>query len=235
MTGPTFDHEPAWRLSLLGAWRLCRGGQAVEVSPNGKRLFAFLALRGACERSYVAGALWRDCSEAHAGGNLRAILSRLHRRGLDQVLAPECGVLSMDPAVEVDVARMTAAASRVVEDRICGRTALRELTCEELLIGWYDDWVLDERERLRQLRLRALEALSHRFLDTGDAGAAVEAALATVALEPLRESAHGAVIRAHLLGGNQAEALRQFGRLRRLLRGELGVEPSRSVRELFDR
>lgn len=226
--------SPAWRLSLLGAWQLSRDGRTVEVGRNGQRLSAFLALHGPCERAYVAGALWPDCSDAHAGGNLRATLSRLHRRGLSGVVPPAGGVLSVCPHLWVDVLRVRRAAAYVLDGTgPPGRPALRALTGDELLTGWYDDWVLRAREQLRQLRLHALEALSGQFLDAGDTAAAVEAALAAVALEPLRESAHGAVIRAHLAQGNQAQALSQYGRLRTLLRGELGVEPSRTVGELF--
>jgi DNA-binding SARP family transcriptional activator len=78
-----------------------------------------------------------------------------------------------------------------------------------------------------------LEVLSIQLLAAGDAKAAVEAALATVAVEPLRESGHRAVIRAYLAEGNRAEALRQLSQLRHLLRGELGVEPSTLVTDLF--
>jgi DNA-binding SARP family transcriptional activator len=110
---------------------------------------------------------------------------------------------------------------------------LRTLLADDLLVGWYDDWVLLERERLRQLRLHALEVLSGQLLAAGNGPAAVEAALAAVAVEPLRESAHRAVIRAHLAEGNRAEALRQRDQLRHLLRLELGVKPSRLVTDLF--
>ncbi|GAA2628793.1 AfsR/SARP family transcriptional regulator [Paractinoplanes durhamensis] len=229
------ESPPCPRLSLLGAWQLSAGGRPIAVGRNGKRLLAFLAVHGTCDRSFVAGALWPDSSDLRANGNLRATLHRLQPPGL--LRAPVGGALSMCASVQVDTARVVAAAARVLDGPPAApdRITLRELTVDELLTGWYDDWVLHERERLRQLRLHALEALSDRFLRAGDAAAAVEAALATVALEPLRESAHGAVIRAHLVEGNRAEALQQFGRLRHLLRGELGVEPSRKVAELFRR
>ena len=52
-------------------------------------------------------------------------------------------------------------------------------------------------------------------------------------IEPLRESAHRAVIRAHLAEGNRAAALRQYAQLRRLLHAELGAEPSPMVTNLL--
>jgi DNA-binding SARP family transcriptional activator len=60
---------------------------------------------------------------------------------------------------------------------------------------------------------------------------AIEAGLAAVAGEPLRESAHRALIRVHLQEGNRVEAIRQFTACKNILRDELGVEPSAELCE----
>ena len=86
---------PSWRLSLLGAWQLSGADQPIDVGTNGQRLFAILALRGRCDRSYLSGVLWPDCSEPHAHGNLRATLSRLHRRRLTDPLESSNGALRL--------------------------------------------------------------------------------------------------------------------------------------------
>jgi DNA-binding SARP family transcriptional activator len=227
---------PEWRLDLLGTWRLTGANAAVDVGLNGRRLFALLALRGRCDRSYVSGALWPEGSEPHARGNLRATLSRLHRRNLAGPVALSAGgVLALRTEVEVDVHELIAVARAVLDgDPVpAPRQAVRRLACEDLLLGWYDDWILLERERLRQLRLHALETLSDRLLGAGDHLAAVEAALGAVSLEPLRESAHAALIRAHLAEGNRAEATWQLRQLRLLLQKELEEEPSRLVTDLL--
>lgn len=217
-----------WGLSLLGPWRLTGHDHSVRVGVKAQRLLALLALRGACPRSYVAGLLWQDCSDPHAMGNLRATLSRLHGRGLRDVVHSDDGVLSLDSDVEVDVRVLVGTASAVLDEggEAADREALRILRSDELLVGWYDDWVVLHRERIRQLRLHALEVLSARLAADGHGAAAVEAALAAVVAEPLRESAHRALICAHLSEGNRGEAVRQLSRLRALLRYELGVEPS---------
>jgi DNA-binding SARP family transcriptional activator len=234
--GETTGAATTWRLDLLGTWRLTGSGDVVDVGVNGRKMYALLALRGRCDRPYVAGTLWPECSEAHAQGNLRATLSRLHRRNLASPLAHSTGgVLSLRPEVGVDVHGLVAVARAVLDgDRTAApRAAVRMLACEDLLLGWYDDWVLLERERLRQLRLHALEQLSGQLVAAGDLARAAEAALEAVAIEPLRESAHAALIRAHLAEGNRAEARRQFQRLRDLLHRELGEEPSRIVTDLL--
>jgi Bacterial transcriptional activator domain len=66
----------------------------------------------------------------------------------------------------------------------------------------------------------------------GRFGAAVQAGLAAVAGEPLRESAHRTLIRAHLAEGNPGEAVRQYHLYRRLLADELAIEPSPAIRGL---
>jgi len=102
----------------------------------------------------------------------------------------------------------------------------------ELLPDWYDDWVLQERERLRQLRLLALEAAGERLLETGRRSEASIVALAAVCADPLRETAYRLLIRSHLAAGNLAEAVRQFGIFRARLWRELGLEPSAEIVEL---
>src|SRR5262249_37005908 len=104
----------------------------------------------------------------------------------------------------------------------------------DLLPDWYDDWLRDEREELRQTRLHALESLARVLSQSGHHADAIQAALAAIRLEPLRESAHRTLIEIHLAEGNRSEARRQFQRCLRLLREELGVEPSDSMRLLLD-
>ena len=80
--------------------------------------------------------------------------------------------------------------------------------------------------------VHALEAQCRRLTETRRFGAAVQAGLAAVAGEPLRESAHRTLIHAHLAEGNPGEAVRQYHLYRRLLAGELAIEPSAAIREL---
>jgi DNA-binding SARP family transcriptional activator len=102
----------------------------------------------------------------------------------------------------------------------------------ELLPGWYDDWVLLERERLRQLRMQALEAVAARLAFLGRHCEALEAAYAAVRAEPLRESAHRTVVRVHLAQGNLAEALRAYDFFRTMVEDELGVPPTEQMTRL---
>ena len=63
-------------------------------------------------------------------------------------------------------------------------------------------------------------------------GLAVEACLAALAAEPLRESTQRQLIEVYLSEGNRAEALRQYASYQRIIREEVGVEPSREITDL---
>ena len=95
----------------------------------------------------------------------------------------------------------------------------------DLLPDWYDDadWLLMERTRFHQLRLHALERLCELLIRQGRIVEAVDAGLAAVTADPLRESAHRSVISAYLAEGNTVEAIRQYDAFRHLLAEEIGV------------
>ncbi len=102
----------------------------------------------------------------------------------------------------------------------------------ELLPGWYDDWVLLERERIRQVLLHATDRATEDSLARGEPETALIVAMAAVAVDPLRESAHRLVVRAHLAEGNVGEARRHVADACQLMIDELGVPPSAALRDL---
>ncbi|MER5278567.1 BTAD domain-containing putative transcriptional regulator [Streptomyces sp. NPDC002809] len=219
---------PPPRLRLLGQCRLELGAEPVELSHNGQRLLAFMGLRGRVCRTVLAGTLWPEATEEHARGSLRTALWKLPRP--EPALIRRCGeVLVVSPALLVDVHELTSTALGVLrgcEPSVHEQPALGDLTGDELLPGWDEDWVMVERERVRQLRLHALDALAEVLTRQGQTALALEAAWASVRSEPLRESANRAVVSAHLAEGNLHEAIRHYQAFRRLLQEELGVEPT---------
>jgi DNA-binding SARP family transcriptional activator len=144
--------------------------------------------------------------------------------------------LALSPVVSVDVQTFVETARRALGE---GERAIEEpqtpvlAVVGELLPGWYEDWVLFERERLRQLQMHALEAVSAQLTAAGRYAEAIEAALAAIALEPLRESATRALILAHLAENNVVEAVRRFEAFRDCLYEELGVGPTPELERLL--
>jgi DNA-binding SARP family transcriptional activator len=225
-------------LSLFGGLMVSvDGGHRIAVPEGSKRLLVFVALhRGQVERRYAAGALWPIGDDERAAGNLRSALWRLNRARID-VLVADKRSLSLRPDVVIDLRVVSEWATRL----IAGQPTTADLAvlpagidALDLLPGWYDDWVLLERERVRQRLLHALEALSLEHLRASRWALAVEVAMLAVNAEPLRESAQRALLMAHLGEGNWAEAMRAYDTYRCLLRRELDVEPRAELATLLE-
>lgn len=227
--------EPKVRLSLIRGFELRRGSSVVPMALSAQRLMAFVALQdGVVRRPHASGMLWADVTEQRASSSLRSALWRTPAPDGRPLVQASSTHLWLNPAVEVDFRETVSRAISVLdrEERLESPVDLRDQLRQlghDLLPDWYEDWVLVERERYRQLRLHALEAVCHRLTDLGRYALALEAGLAAVACEPLRESAQREVIRVHLTEGNTAEALRQYRSYAFLLAKELGVQPSPSL------
>ena len=230
------DHSSI--VSVLGGFHLWWSGSVqVGIPRASQRLLAFLAIRGGViSRAAVAGTLWPDATETHAYSNLRSALARLERTYRKMLQASKLE-LGLAEGVTVDIHHAQTLARRLLdpaatlEQSDLSSAAVVALS-GDLLPGWYDDWVLVEAEDWRQLRLHALEALAGRLTAAGCWGQAADAASAAVRAEPLRESAHAALIQVHLAEGNQSEAVREFTHYRALLHAELGLEPTLRLRRL---
>ena len=216
--------EPV-EVRLMDGFELRRSGQVVACPLTAQRVLAFLALHDRpLQRHFVAGKLWTDSTEERALASLRSAIYRANRPAATLIRVVDSR-LSLSPGVRVDVREASAHAHALMEGE-CGECRAGPLLDGELLPDWYDDWLIIERERFRQLRLHGLEALSLRLLEHRRYGEAAEAALSAIAGEPLRESAHRALIRVHFAEGNSSEALRHFELFRRMLHDELGLAPS---------
>jgi DNA-binding SARP family transcriptional activator len=217
---------PVHHLHLMGAFTLQVDGTRIHLGRREERLLAFLAMHGPCHRPFVAGSLWPNSDEARALSNLRAAVLKV-RQAAREVLEVDGSTLSLSPSVVVDLVELVESVEQVVHhETLDGERAEHLLGTGVLLPGWYDDWVMFERERLHHRRVRALEVLAVQELETGHADLALAAARDAVALEPLRESAHRLLIRAHLALGNRALAVTVLAHYQRDLARDLHIEPS---------
>ncbi|TQN42887.1 DNA-binding SARP family transcriptional activator [Blastococcus colisei] len=234
------DHAVVTRVGLLDGFTLELQGVGRDAAPElprtVQRLIAHLSLTRRPARTAIAGKLWPEVTEEHAHGSLRSSLWRVHKVA-PGLITVSGGTLSIARDVLVDVHELVAWARQAL-DPSCSATdvlAAGDLGLPgELLPGWYEDWVLLERERLRQLRMHALEALAEKYAAAGRYGEAVQAAYAAVRAEPLRESAHRTVVRVHLAEGNVAEAVRAYESFHEMLADEMGAAPTPQMRRLVD-
>ena len=227
-------------LRLLGSFELTAADLPTSASsPGSQRLVVLLALRDrVVSRAAVAGALWPDASTDLAALRLRAALTRLDPAARSVVkLVP--GGLRLDAACAVDYRDARAYAEGLLEpehpaphETAAETRASIAVLCLELLPDSYDDWVLTEAEDWRLLRAAALEALTATLSADHQPNLAMSAARAAIRNEPLRETAQAALIRLHLVAGNQNEALRVYQRYSEALSEALHLSPSPLLRAL---
>ncbi|MGH6928001.1 MAG: BTAD domain-containing putative transcriptional regulator, partial [Dongiaceae bacterium] len=89
----------------------------------------------------------------------------------------------------------------------------------------FEDWLLLERQRLRQLCERALASLMVQALAVGERERAAEAARRLLASDPLSEAAYRTLMQVHVEDGQTAQALKLYDGLWDRLHRELGVRP----------
>ena len=168
--------------------------QPVRMGPSSQRLLGFVALNERpVRRTRVRGVLWPDALEDRACASLRSALWRVPNPGGAPVVVASPTHLALAPHVEVDFRAALGRAQSLLADGdhdIAAIDLARELCAygDDLLPGWYDDWVLLERERFHHLRLQALERLAEQLAGAGRRGDALQVALVGVHAEPLREA-----------------------------------------------
>ena len=242
---------PMLQIRLLGEFSL-DDGVAPLPAVNTARLQALLAYliihRNALQsRHHLAALFWPDVLEAQARNNLRQLLHQL-RHALpeaDRFVSTDTHTLHWrdDAPCSLDVAEFERAVGRAdvssrQGDRGAQRVALAtavDLYRADLLPSCYDDWIMPERERLRQSFLRALAELVQLLEAQRDYGRAMRHAQSWVRHDPLAEDAYRALMQLCALTGDRAGALRAYHTCVTVLRRELGVDPGAATREIHER
>jgi DNA-binding SARP family transcriptional activator len=219
---------------LLAGFGLRRDTEWIHLRRPSARVVAVLALKGRLEREALASTLWPDAPFVRSQAYLRTALWRLNSAAVGLV-ATARDLLELRDGVEVDARTLLDWAMRTIS----GGDDVEDLTHPEhigkdLLPSWEDPWLDEHREQLRVLIPEALEALALTQLRRGTAAASLWYALRAHQLDPLRESAVRILVECHLQQGNRAAAVRAVGQYRRLLRAELGVEPTPALTRLVE-
>ncbi len=224
------------------------GGVVAMGGAQRRALVATLVLRAnqPCAIDWLTTCLWGEdapgqSSALHpAVSRLRRILEPAREAGAEpQVLTSvPGGYLLRASADDVDAAVFERLLSEA-EQAIDAADALA--TLDRALALWQGPAYADiadrpfaqgEAVRLEGRRLDALELRLERLLELGRAAEVVSEAEALVAEHPLRERFWALRMLGLYRTGRQADALRAFGDLRRILVDELGIEPGRELRDL---
>lgn len=232
--------RPGLRLKLLGGFesRLATGAVVTLPTRKAQALLAYLAARPgqAHSRDKLAALLWPDRGDAQARDSLRHTLVELRKvlPAEPPGLGGEAGAVALDPAaVEVDVVRFEclvkaghlAEAADLYDGDFLDGFVLREARFEE--------WLVTERERLREQALDALQRLLGQQCDAKSIEPAIRTALRLLALDATQETAHRALMQLYAQQGRRAAALRQYQTCVTVLQRELGTEPEAVTRHVY--
>jgi DNA-binding SARP family transcriptional activator len=227
-------------LTLLGGLQARLDGTAVSLpTRKSQALLAYLALTPgqAHPRDKLAALLWGGIREGSARASLRQALFAIRKAAGDGVLRAEGATVTLAPeAAEVD-ADVLARAVATGSPESLARAA--DLYKGDLLAGLvvdeapWEEWVLGERERLRELALEGLAKLLAHQRRSGATEAATQSALRLLALDPLQEPVHRVLMRLYAELGRRGAALRQYQQCVAMLRRDLGTEPEPETQHLY--
>src|SRR3989454_4823821 len=242
--GGALKSEARLKLTVLGGFhaQLEPGRALVLPTKKAQALLAYLALPAGQvhPREKLATLLWGDMQDAQARGNLRHALSRIRkalpRTARSGMMLDGPGV-ALDPSVvDVDVARFE---QLVADGRPEALEQIAGLYRGDLLAGLtlaerpFEDWLTSERERLHELAIQALGRLLTHQQQAGGAEPAVQTGLRLLALDPLQEPVHRAVMRLYARLGRREAALRQYQLCVDALKRELSTPPEAETTQLY--
>jgi TolB-like protein/DNA-binding SARP family transcriptional activator/Tfp pilus assembly protein PilF len=219
-----------WRVNLLGRFEL-RAPDGREVALGARKSIALLALLAAApgqrlSRDRLAVLLWEDMPDAQARGNLRQLLAATRRPA--PFLDADAGSIGFaEGMVATDLADFEAA---IAEDTPAALERAAGLYRADLLDGFslrdrdFEEWLSGERERLREHAVQLFLRLMERAAATG-VEPAIRWALRILAVDPVHEPAHRALMELYAAQGRHGAALRQYEQLRETLARELGARP----------
>jgi DNA-binding SARP family transcriptional activator len=239
---------------MLGGLQAELDGEAAG-SPLPKKaaaLLCYLCITGRSHtRSALASLLWGESPEEAARLGLRTALWSMGD-GFRRHLVVTRQTIAFDLASDfradaVDFARSVTAVlgatlsrAEPTPEQIAQLERAMELFRGEFLAGWpvqrapaFDDWLMQERQRLTDLALRALNLLALHYARQGAYEQAIAAARRILVLEPWQEETHRLLMQLLTLAGRRSEALMQYRACRRLLIVELGTEPGQETQSLY--
>jgi DNA-binding SARP family transcriptional activator len=233
-----------FHLALLGGFRMrqATGVPVVVASKKAQGLLAYLAIRPGQphSRAKLSTLLWSEAPAEQARNSLRQTLFTL-RHALSasrsrQLLAVG-DTIALDPAaIEVDVVAFERLVTEATSERLAKAAALYAgdlLEGLEISEPAFEEWLITERERLRELALGALSRLVNEANRAGATEREIRMATRLLALDPLQEPAHRTLMRLYAGLGRRAHALRQYQLCVAALSRELGVEPEAETQRLY--
>ena len=230
------------QLHLLGGFeaRTAPGGALVLPTRKTEALLAFLAMPPGQThpRGKLASLLWGDKGQKQSRGNLRQALTRLRRcLGAPYGLRLDGGEVGLDPArVVSDVQRFEACVAEGTPKALAEASRLYQgdfLAGLHLQEPPFEEWLLAQRDRLRELAMKVEAQLVAHHRRAGQLEAALQSALQLLTLDPLQEPVHRTLMRLYVQLGQRGAALRQYQVCTAVLERELRALPEPETKALY--
>ena len=199
------------------------------------------------QRDALAALLWGEMPEADAKNNLRQALANLRKLTQPHLIITR-NTVAFETAVPYTLDTQTFEQQLHASRHQTGRNRflqLHEATAlyqGDFLAGFFvrdapdfEEWMLAQRLRFRELALHALHSLTEHHLSRGEYGRAIDFATRLLALDAWREEAHRQLMLALARSGQRSAALAQYETCRQMLVQELGVAPTSETLALYDR
>jgi DNA-binding SARP family transcriptional activator len=227
------------RLRVLGPFELRSGGSPVRLGRKSQALLAHLAIGGSngSQRSSLISLLWADHDEEGARNALRQCLHQIRRSiGEEDLIYAEGDMLRLS-GCEVDLWRFGKLVANPTSNSLCqaGEIFGGPLACGLAATAEFDQWLEGERQRLRHEAQGVLARLALAALSTAEFETAIEFAQRLLRDDPLHEGCHRSLMVLYDRVGLRAKAVQTWDECVRILRTELGVEPSSETRTLHER
>jgi DNA-binding SARP family transcriptional activator len=236
----------SFKIYLLGQFKLQANEQANDLpielpSRPAQSLFAYLVLNAGVthRREKLASLLWPEASETNARSYLRQALWRIRKALLSGSLSWEDYLHISDINVTFDNQSdywldadqlLKSTGEKSVEQLI----AIVQLYRGELLPGFYDEWVVFERDRLLTAYQHKMDLLLNSLIQVGQWQEALKWGEQWVRFGYSPEPAFRALMQAHAGLGNQGMVSATCQRCLESLNRELGLEPSPETQQLYE-
>lgn len=214
---------------------------SVRVGRKAQALLALAAMHGAsgASRSRLVALLWPDHSDEDARSALRQCLHVLRRAlgaAADGLDSEGDHIVLREAAFEVDVRRFEALAGRADIASMQSAAGLyRGDFLDALDAGVeFTPWAEAERQRLRDVAQGLLARMSEHPDGLNGSEAVIQFAYRLLANDPVHEGCYRALMRLYARAGLRAKAAQTWVECRRVLRREIGVEPSLQTLALVD-
>ena len=243
------------QISLFGEFKITHNGWSnpTKITQMVKKLLVYLLLNRdrVYPRSVLAGIFWGDHCEEKARSCLRTTLCRLRKvlepQGIHKgtyLVTTSLGAVGFNrqSSYWLDLEVFEETVNRVLkkpiqrwEDGDAQQLAnCQDLYTGDLFEGFYEDWAIRERERVRSLYIKSLVHLMQykNSINAYDDG--LVCAHRILDCDPLREKIHRAMMQLYLDNGQPALAIRQYNICCQILDKELGIPPMDATQALHD-